>query len=675
MKPRRLNFRFLSVVAAGAWILAASTASGQSLDPVEVGLSLHEARRYQVWAEAMASGPTAGQGMDVTFYSLELNLTGPRGMLSGSVTTEAFVVGGPTTAVTLDLASAITVDSVRMNGALLAFSRAIHVLTVTFPRSYAAGERVGWTVFYRGTPAATGFGSYTDSLRTNGTRWIYTLSEPYGAREWWPCVDHPSDKADSIDIRMTVPAGYLAVTNGVLRASSTNGDGSVTVHWAHRYPIASYLVAINVAPFTTFSDWYRYSPTDSLEVVNYVQPDHLTRRPASRAAAAMTPRMFEVFEEMFGPYPFRSEGYGHVEFGWGGGMEHQTLTSLGIGAFNEGTIAHELAHQWFGDLITCRTWPDLWLNEGFATYSDALFRERHYGRTAFLQNMLARAPGARAAAGTLIVQDTASVGNLFASGRVYSKGAWVLHMLRRVVGDSLFFRAVRSYADAPALRFGTASTDDLQNVFESVAARDLDFFFDQWVRGERFPSYTYSMHVVQQGDGSVTTVRVQQTTGTANPGVFRMPVDLRFRGPSLDSLITVWNDTVDQSWHFTLNGLPDSVTLDPDSWILKTAVRVPPSYVFDSSTPTSVELAANYPNPFNGSTMIRIGIPGRGHVRLEVFDLAGRQMAILADQLMERGRPEFSWRYEGTSGVYVCRLLFTTIEGTSSVARRMIYLK
>lgn len=659
----------------GASLMAASSVVAQSADPIEEDLSLREARRYRIWAAAMASGPTAGQGMDVTYYGLDLDLTGPRGSLKGSVTTEAFVVGAPRTAVTVDLSSAITVDSVRMNGTLLAFAHAANVLSVTLPRAYAAGEKATWTVFYRGTPAATGFGSYTDSLRTNGTRWVYTLSEPYGAREWWPCVDHPTDKADSIDIRMTVPSGYLAVTNGVLRESTTNGDGSVSVSWAHRYAIATYLVAINVAPFTTFSDWYRYSPTDSLEVVNYVQPDHLTRRPASRAAAAMTPRMFEVFEELFGPYPFRSEGYGHVEFGWGGGMEHQTLTSLGIAAFNEGTIAHELAHQWFGDLITCRTWPDLWLNEGFATYSDALFREKHYGRAAFVQNMLSRAPGARAAVGTLIVQDTTSVGNLFASNRVYSKGAWVLHMLRHVVGDSLFFGAVRAYADDPSLRFSTASTEDLQRVFETESGRDLKFFFDQWMRGERYPTYVYSMDVVEQGPQSLTTVRIQQSTGTSNPEFFRMPLDLRFVGPALDTLVTVWNDTIDQSWQFTLNGLPDSVTLDPESWVLKTAVRVPPTYVFDGSTPTTVELATNYPNPFNGSTMIRIGIPARGHVRLEVFDLAGRKLATLADQIMERGRPEFAWHYAGSSGVYVSRLLFTTIEGTSTVSRRMLFLK
>ncbi len=332
------HHRSTGLVLVASLALVFSPARGQQSDAPDDELSLREARRYRVLAEAMAGAPTAGQGIDVTFYALDLYLTGARGTIRGSVATEAFVVGSSTSVVTVDLSSAIAVDSVRMGNSALSFTRAAHVLTVTLPRSYGVGERVGWTVYYRGTPAATGFGSYTDSLRTNGTRWVYTLSEPYGAREWWPCVDHPTDKADSVDIRMTVPPTYQAVANGVLRSSVTNGDGSVTVLWSHRYPVASYLVAINAAPFTTFGDWYRYAPTDSFFVMNYVQTDLLSRRPSARAAAALTPRMLEVFEAMFGPYPFRSEGYGHVEFGWGGGMEHQTISSMG--GFSDGLIAH-----------------------------------------------------------------------------------------------------------------------------------------------------------------------------------------------------------------------------------------------------------------------------------------------------------------------------------------------
>ncbi len=623
----------------------------------------------------MTNGPTAGQGMDVTFYSLHLNVTGPRGSLTGSVTTDAEIVGSPASSLTVDLSPGIVVDSVRLAGSPVTSTRSGGVLTITLPRSYAVGERVSWTVYYHGTPASTGFGSYTDSVRANGTRWIYTLSEPYGAREWWPCVDHPTDKADSVEVRITVPTGYRSAVNGVLRDSVQNGDGSTTVRWMHRYPIASYLVAINVSSYDVFDDWYRYAPTDSMRIVNYVQPDLFVRRPTARAAAGLTPKMFEVFEGMFGPYPFRPEGYGHVEFGWGGGMEHQTLTSLGWAAFNAGTIAHELAHQWFGDLITCRTWPDLWLNEGFATYADALFRERYYGRPTFIQTMLSKVSSARSAVGTLYVQDTASTSNLFASSRVYNKGAWVLHMLRGVLGDSLFFAGLRAYADDPSKRFRTSSTAELRTVFESVSGRDLGFFFDQWVFGERYPAYQYSMTAVPQGSSILATVRIRQTTGTSLPPVFQMPVDLRFVGSSLDTMVTVWNDSSDQSWQFLLAGLPDSVTLDPDSWILKTSQRMAPSFVGDGTIPNEVELAANYPNPFNGTTMIRIGLPDRGHALLEVFDVTGKRIDVLVNGVMNPGRAEFPWSTSGASGVYLCRLQVTTAFGTSVSARRMLYLK
>lgn len=664
-----------SILLAYVTCFVVSSALSQERVAQDDDLADRDARRYQVWARAMASGPTAGQGMDVTFYSLSLNVTGPRGTLSGSVRTDAIISGSAASSLSVDFSNSMTVDSVRSNGLPVAFTRPGGTIVLTLPRSYAAGERFSWTVYYRGNPAATGFGSYTDSLRSNGSRWIYTLSEPYGAREWWPCVDHPTDKADSVEVRITHPSGYLAVANGVLQDSTQNGNGTTTVRWFHRFPIAAYLVSFNVGVFTTFFDWYRYSPVDSFRVINVVQPDLLTRRPVARTAAGLTPRMLEVFEELFGPYPFRSEGYGHVEFGWGGGMEHQTLTSLGWAAFNEGTIAHELAHQWFGDLITCRTWRDLWLNEGFATYSDALFRERHYGREALLQAMNGRSASARAAVGTLVVQDTTSVGNLFASSRVYSKGAWVLHMLRRVVGDSVFFRSLKAYAGDPALRFGTASTADLQARFESESGMDLRYFFDQWVHGERYPAYTYAMSVSTQGDGSVATVRIRQATGTLDPAYFRMPIDLRFRGPLIDTLVTVWNDTSDQTWQLTLNGVPDSVEFDPGTWILKTAQRVPMTGIAGNDVPTSVELSANFPNPFNAMTWFRVGLPERSHVRLEIFDITGRRVDMLIDGEMAQGTFEIPWFAKGASGAYVCRIVATGPRGKTMVTRKVTMLR
>ncbi len=669
-----MSFR-RSIGLAVLLALIMSGVLGQVRPMPEEELADHDARGYRVWAQAMASGPTAGQGMDVTFYSLDLNVTGGRGTLAGAVTTDAFIVGNPATSVSVDLSSAIIVDSVRLNGAPVPFARPGNTMVLTLPRSYAVGERVSWTVYYHGTPAATGFGSYTDSLRSNGTRWIYTLSEPYGAREWWPCVDHPTDKADSVAIRLTYPSGYRAVANGLLVDSTQNGNGSTTVRWIHRFAIAPYLVAINVGPFVTFSDWYRYSPVDSFRVINYVQPDLLTRRPIARAAAGLTPRMLEVFEELFGAYPFRSEGYGHVEFGWGGGMEHQTLTSLGWGAFNEGTIAHELAHQWFGDLITCTTWPDLWLNEGFATYSDALFRERYYGREALLQAMVGRSASARSAIGTLVVQDTVSIGNLFASSRVYSKGAWVLHMLRRVVGDSVFFRSLKAYASDPALRFGTASTADLSARFETESGADLTYFFDQWVFGQRYPAYTYAMGVSTQSGGSVTTVRIRQATGTSNPLYFRMPIDLRFRGVTLDTLVTVWNDTSDQTWQFTFESIPDSVEFDPGNWILKTAQKVSMTGIPGFDVPTSVELSANFPNPFNAMTWFRVGLPERSHVRLEVFDMTGRRVDVLVEREMEAGTVEIPWSTTSASGAYICRIVATGSRGQAIVTRKVTLIR
>ncbi len=297
---RRLDIRSQTISSAVLLTMIAITAVAQEPDREYEHLRMKESRRYQLWSEAMAAERLTGMGIDVTTYELDVRVTGARGTLAGRVMTEATIVGSPATAITVDLSRFITVDSVRLAGSPVAHTHSGDILSVTLPRTYGVGERLSWTVFYHGTPGATGFGSYTDSIRTNGTRWVFTLSEPYGARDWWPCVDHPTDKADSVEVRITCPTGLRGVSNGLLQDSTQNGDGTTTFRWKHRYPVASYLISLNAGPYVMFSDWYRHAPTDSMQIVNYVQPDLTTRNPNARASAAKVPRMLEVFEELFG---------------------------------------------------------------------------------------------------------------------------------------------------------------------------------------------------------------------------------------------------------------------------------------------------------------------------------------------------------------------------------------
>jgi Aminopeptidase N len=237
-------------------------------------------------------------------------------------------------------------------------------------------------------------------------------------------------------------------SNGSLVEVRDNGNGTLTYHWAERYPIATYLVSLAVADYVVLTDWFHYSPTDSMVILNYVLPTSLV---SAIQPLGFVPSMLQFFSDRYGLYPFIREKYGHAQFGWGGAMEHQTMTSTSN--FTESTLAHELAHHWFGDMITCANWPSLWLNEGFATYSEALWQEWRHGEAVYRADMRDMMPNAKVATGTLYVQDTSTVAKLFAFDRVYAKGAWVLQMLRHVLGDSTFFRTMRAYANDPRFRF------------------------------------------------------------------------------------------------------------------------------------------------------------------------------------------------------------------------------
>jgi aminopeptidase N len=614
---------------------------------------------------SLKSATYADNTIDVTYYELNLDITSLTGTIAGSVLVKARPVIDSLNAFILDLSDPLTVDSVVSEGFHTPFIRYVNGVGVGLPRFVRKGEIAAARVFYHGNPAGTGFGSYEVSYHS-GTAWTYSLSEPYGARDWWPCKDHPLDKADSADILVRCPQSFKVASNGRLVSVTPNGDGSQTYHWAERYPIAAYLVSIAVTNYAEFSDWYHYGSSDSLQILNYVLPENLE---SARTALGKAVHMMDIFSRRYGPYPFLKEKYGHADFGSGGAMEHQTMTSTTT--YNENTIAHELAHQWFGDLITCANWQELWLNEGFASYSEAVYFEADGGAEAYRNQIEPQLSLAVNAQGSLYVQDTSNVRSLFAVTRVYAKGASVLHMLRHVLGDSTFFRALRAYVADPRYRYGNATTRDFQGVCEAVSGQALGYFFDEWVFGENYPFYGFIWNARPLAEGYAVDVTIDQMTRTVNPSFFTMPLDIRFGGTGWDSTLTVFHTSSGQTFSFTLPRKPESVALDPDHWILRD--------FYDSrfALPDQFVLEQNYPNPFNAGTTIRFQVPHRSYVGITVFDLLGRQVATLADGTREPGSYEVTWSGvadDGTtraSGVYICRMIGAEQQQT----QRMLLLR
>ena len=604
------------------------------------------------------SDSEASSWFDVTYDSLALDIDTRKGYLKGGVTILGICRLNNAGILTLDLVNTMHVDSVLVNHHPCGFTQRSLSFDITLDRLYQAGQLLSVSVFYEGYPVPTGFGSVVFSSHS-GVPWVFSLSEPYGARDWWPCKNTQSDKADSADIIVTCDSAYKVGSQGVLVSVQNSGNGKAAYHWRERYPIASYLISIAVSDYRQFSNWFHYNSTDSMEVLNYVLPEDYD------SAASNLPRvvdMLTIYSSLYGMYPFVKEKYGHSEFA-SGGMEHQTMTS--IGTFDENTVAHELAHQWFGDMITCRTWLDLWLNEGFAQYSTGLYLEKKYGPSAYWNYINNQIHSGMSTPGMIGVPDTSTPSSLFYAPLIYGKGASVLHMLRHVLGDSTFFLALRSYANDPQLMYSTASTQDFQRVCENVSGKNLGYFFSEWIYGEGFPDFSYFWSWSSSGGTSAVTLRVSQPTNRATPQFFSMPIDVRITGPGKDTTVSVFVNAQSQTFVIGFPVMPSSVTLDPDGWVMKLAF--PDSKI----PPAEFVLEQNYPNPFNSGTKIRYWLPTSADVRLTIYNLMGQKVATLVDSKQFAGSYEAQWSPQNASGVYYCRLQ----AGNFSTTRKLLLMK
>ena len=315
--------------------------------------------------------------IDITYYGLDLAITTSPNYLTGNVT---IGVKADTTSLNtcfLDLRNFLTVDSILINGTATTFTHSSNKINIDLDHTYIQDEPFTLNVFYHGVPGGSGFGGFYFGTHS-GTPIIATLSESYSGPYWWPQKDTPADKADSSDVWMTVADNLIGVSNGTLESVTNNGNGTKTYHWKERYAIANYLISLAITNYTQYNTYYHYAQNDSMVITNFIYPEDFNY---VKPFVDETDEMITVFANRYDEYPFIEEKYGHAEFQWGGAMEHQTCTSMGF--WGSGVISHELAHQWYGDMITCKDWHHIWLNEGFATYSEAVYTEAKNGKAAY----------------------------------------------------------------------------------------------------------------------------------------------------------------------------------------------------------------------------------------------------------------------------------------------------
>ncbi len=531
------------------------------------------------WAPTLEPSP-----IDVTSYSIQLFLDFNREVVSGSVEIDLAAAQSDLTTVKIDAWSGLRVlGATLLEDTSLVFDSPVDlqfrhdadILSIDLPRPLAENETIRILVNYGGRAGSGGNGINWDH-HGNGQRVAWTMAEPFGARVWWPCNDRPDDKA-VVDLTVNAPSEYTVASNGLMESSIDHSDGTSTTRWVSIYPVAPYLVVMNVAGYEYSEETYVTPQGTTMPVALYAFPEVADQ---AQDDLAVTPLMIETLAEYFGEYPFIDEKYGNCTANFGGGMEHQTLTTISAAAIGSAWMpwlnVHELGHQWWGDWVTCADWRDLWLNEGFATLTEWLWAE-HLGEST-LQDYLA---------------DSDSIGLFLGpvydnpvpfSGTVYDKGAWVLRMLRQVVGDDDFFEAIAIFRQTHA--GGAATTEDLRDAFETVSGHDLEQFFEQWVYSANRPRFKYSWESV-----AGPALRLVILQNQRNAGLFEMPLDVR---------ITTTTGTEDhqielaavaeQMIDIPLSAAAIGIELDPNRWSL---------FVAAEAEEPLLDLGPDSPGPFD----------------------------------------------------------------------------
>ncbi len=499
----------------------------------------------------------ASSNFKVNYYRCEWNIDPAKYHISGSVTSY-FKITSRTNQITMDLTNKLTVDSIKMRSQKLSYTQTISDgIVISLPKNYKKNESDSISIFYHGKP--NGNGDSFSKTKHNGVDVIWTLSEPYGAKDWWPCRNGLDDKADSIDIYITHPSQYNASSNGLL-VSAVTKNGSTTSYYKHRYPIASYLVAIAVTNYSIFTNNVQLGDK-TLPVISYVYPEDLS---TFQSRTHFMLQAISLFNDSYGEYPFINERYGQTQFGWGGGMEHQTNSF--VVSTDEDLMAHELAHQWFGDKITCASWQDIWLNEGFATYSADFLYMKNFSPSYYPQyvsgdlNYIVSQPG-----GSVFVDDTTNFNRIFDSRLTYNKGAFLLRMLEWTMGSDKFFKGLQKYYKDPKIAYGFARTADFQRNMEKVSGLDLNYFFDQWFYGQGYPSFQVSWS--QNANNNVHLV-VKQTTSDPSVKFFQLPLELVFKKGAQTKSVIVNITGKSQQLTVNIGFQATDVLIDPDQQVI-----------------------------------------------------------------------------------------------------------
>ena len=608
-------------------------------------------------------------GYDVEHIDLDLTVDFDESTIAGMGTLVITVEDAGLTVLGVDLDDALTVDAVTLDGMPHVFAQTPDQVEITLLTPPAVGAQLEVAIAYYGTPAEVGNKSMKFRLHS-GIPLVYTISTPYSnasatvipiSHYWRPCKDVPDDKS-TFSLSMTIPEEMLACSNGLMTTNVNHGNGTRTVSWEHNYPVAPYLVTLAATNYMIIEDTYT-GPGGSAAIEHYVFPEIYSQ---AMVSFDIVPEAMGCFAGLYGEYPFIGEKYGMFATLPGPAVEEQTMVAYPSNLINgshtyDWIVVHELAHMWWGDCVTCVSWEHVWLNEGLASYSEALWREHHCGFQGLRAYMLDMDNGPYA--GT--IYDPPYIW----SAIVYEKAAWVFHMLRHILGDDGFFQFLNEYRAAH--EHGSAATDDLIAAAEAVHGADLDWFFNPWIYAEGRPTYEYSW--THHGAGPYTvTLGLRQIQSPSFP-TYTMPIDVAVQTTAGTEVTTVLATERMQWFALEVADEPLAVTLDPDDWILADFLSGTAGLSESRGAELSFDLTG--PNPFDRRTTWRLTLSHPGQVAVRLFDMQGRMVRTLLQGALSAGSQQVVWDGKDDAGarlpagVYLCRLV-----ANAGVAERRVVL-
>lgn len=560
---------------------------------------------------------------DVNYVKLDLKLTNKNQYITGNVYTKATVVAANLTNWIFELHPNFTIDSIKTSGKKINFTRSGDYVTAVLDKSYSKNSAVELTVYYYGfSPAGGFFNGYSSAESpTWTTRASWSLSEPYNAHHWWACKQVLTDHIDSSDVWITCDTSQMGGSNGTLQ-NIVKLDTLHRFEWKNRTPIAYYLISVAVSNYVDYS----YTVTvpgisKPLLIQNYIYRNPKTLQ-NFKTEIDKTGDMIKYFSEKYGIYPFHQDKYGHCMAPFGGGMEHQTMTSLG--SFSTSLTAHELAHQWFGDNVTCKTWKDIWINEGFARYSEVLYSEKTNKPYARKQMDDYHTSVFTAPDGSVYVDDTTSPSRIFSSRLTYNKGAAVIHNLRyEINNDTFFFGILKRFQNTFSHK--NASIADLKSFVEKETKKDWTVFFEQWLYKEGYP--TYNIHYRTNGNDGLVLIK-QTTSKPTSVAVFKGNIDLKIKLKTKDTLVRLNVESDSQLYVLKNTDSIQVIEVDPNQWVLNdtgyiiydTALKAPPKVEVKSITKDKkYEI---YPNPCDEYLLLPSIFIKK---EWEIFDLSGKK--------------------------------------------------